>query len=568
MFAKRLCLKCIRVAAIASLLVCSTALLDQSLTAQDNVPVFQSKVRVVLVDVVVTDGKGTAVSGLQVKDFRLLENGKPQKVASFEEHTGPVPSQFTIPPMPPHVYTNFPRIATTDSLNVVLVDMLNTRLPDQSYVRDQIIKYLTHIQPGARLAIFALTTHLQLVQSFTTDYSGVLAALTAEKASGKSGVSMLLPTTTHLSSSVTSAARVPAGITAGDGGDMRDMVQMQLDERIQITLRALQQLGRYLSGMRGRKNLIWFAGSFPVTVLPNTDPTDPYKFVRAYTRDLEDTADQLTAGQVALYPIHSEGLVVGSANMHQTITLLTNSQLNMEELAKETGGEAFFNTNGLGNAMVDAIDNGSHYYSLSYSPENQSLDGKFRRIEIKLDEKKYKLSYRRGYYAEQPTTETLEQKMVKEDPLIPLMQFGMPEFSEIFYKVRVDSTDKPTTSPIAGSNQDLTGPMTRVGVDFAFPVDAFDFEIGSDGVRRGRVEWRLVGYGADGKPLNLVVRQSDVALNPQQYASSQKIGLQLHEDIDLPKADSYIYTGVFDRRSGAAGTLNVRLDKPAAKGTH
>lgn len=560
--------RCIKATAIALLSLCSIVFLESSTKAQNNVPLFQSKVRVVLVDVVVTDGKGNPVSGLQATDFRVFENGKVQKVASFEEHKGPVASAFTMPPLPPHVYTNFPKIATTDSLNVVLVDMLNTRLIDQAYVRNQIIQYLTHIRPGARLAIFALTTRLRLVQGFTTDYSGLLAALTAEKTQGKSGVSLLLPTTTQFSSSVTSSAQGPVAITAGDGGDRQDMLQMQLDERVQITLRAVQQLGRYLSGMPGRKNLIWFAGSFPVTVLPNPDLADPYRFVHEYGKELADTADQLTAGQVALYPIHSEGLVVASTNLRQTMMLLSNSQLNMEELARETGGKAFYNTNGLGDAMVNAIDNGSHYYSLSYSPENQRLDGKFRQIEIKLDEKKYRLAYRRGYYAEDAKTDALQQKMIAEDPLIPLMQFGMPEFSQIFYKARINSSDKPTASPIAGSNQELTGPMTRVGVDFAVPVDAFDFEITPDGLRHGRIGWRMAGYDANGKPLNLLVKESDITLDPKLYASFQKIGLQLHEEIDLPKTEAYLYTGILDFRSGAVGTLDIHLDDMTAKEQH
>jgi hypothetical protein len=46
----------------------------------------QVQARVVLTDVTVTDKHGNPVTGLTEDDFRILDNGKPQKLASFEEH--------------------------------------------------------------------------------------------------------------------------------------------------------------------------------------------------------------------------------------------------------------------------------------------------------------------------------------------------------------------------------------------------------------------------------------------------------------------------------------------------
>jgi hypothetical protein len=71
----------------------------------------------------------------------------------------------------------------------------------------------------------------------------------------------------------------------------------------------------------------------------------------------------------------------------------------MGELASETGGERITGTNDLSNAIAHAIDNGSHFYTLSYSPRDQKMDGQFRSIEVRIPEVKYKLGYRKGYYA-------------------------------------------------------------------------------------------------------------------------------------------------------------------------
>ena len=46
----------------------------------------QVRTRVVLTDVTVTDNHGNPVTGLKENEFRILDNGKPQKLESFEEH--------------------------------------------------------------------------------------------------------------------------------------------------------------------------------------------------------------------------------------------------------------------------------------------------------------------------------------------------------------------------------------------------------------------------------------------------------------------------------------------------
>jgi len=51
----------------------------------ENTPVFHAQSKLVVVDVVVIDKSGKAVTGLKASDFRLTENGKRQVVSVFEE---------------------------------------------------------------------------------------------------------------------------------------------------------------------------------------------------------------------------------------------------------------------------------------------------------------------------------------------------------------------------------------------------------------------------------------------------------------------------------------------------
>jgi hypothetical protein len=114
-----------------------------SATAQSTAPQIKAETRVVLVDVVVTGAKGDPVLNLKKDEFRIAEDGYPQTISSFEEHKLDHSEPVVPPTMPPNVYTNFPTAKSPDSVNVLLLDMLNTQPPSQSYVREQAVKYLS-----------------------------------------------------------------------------------------------------------------------------------------------------------------------------------------------------------------------------------------------------------------------------------------------------------------------------------------------------------------------------------------------------------------------------------------
>jgi hypothetical protein len=140
----------------------------------------------------------------------------------------------------------------------------------------------------------------------------------------------------------------------------------------------------------------------------------------------------------------------------------------METIAEETGGRAFYSTNALSDAVKDAVGNGSHYYTVAYSPTNDKADGKFRRIQVSLANSTYKLSYRRGYFADRPSYEATSQEGT-DDPLVPLIGLGMPDFDQILFKVQLvpKNPQPPASARRAGNNTKLKAPFTRYDVNFA-----------------------------------------------------------------------------------------------------
>src|SRR5690348_13304697 len=425
----------------ASLLLFAGLCLSQSnqqappVSAPVQNPSIKVESRIVVVDVVVTDKQGQSVPSLSKDDFHVFEEGSPQIVTSFEEHKGSAPSAVKSPPMPPNVFTNFPTSRGADSVNVLLLDLLNTQPQNQEFVRQQVIKYLGEVPPGTRLAVFALSSHLRIIRGFTTDFSGISAMLEDKKLGVTPELSRNLQTDANQYSDaeilrqMRKSQAAPSAIDAV-GSFQRDEAAERTNSRIELTLQAFQQISRYLSAIPARKNLIWFSDNFPISFFP-----DPRGRVPRNQDHIQKTADMLTAAKVAIYPVSALGVLGDptfdasklAGSRRELEARLSANQIAMETLAQETGGRAFYSTNALGDAVKDAVSNGSHYYTLAYSPANNKNDGRFRRIQVRASEEGYKLFYRSGYYADKPLPEPAAEE-ASEDPLMPLIGLGMPNF--------------------------------------------------------------------------------------------------------------------------------------------
>src|SRR5215475_2411745 len=156
--------------------------------SKSSAPVtLRANTQLVIVDVAVTDAHRKPVHNLKASDFIVLEDNVSQNIKAFEEHAYAQQSAVSVqqPPLPPGVFTNFSPVPPKGTLNVLLLDTLNTPLKDQAYVRNQIKQYLKNAPSGTRIAIFGLATHLYLLQGFTSDPE-VLRAAVDRKGTSKS----------------------------------------------------------------------------------------------------------------------------------------------------------------------------------------------------------------------------------------------------------------------------------------------------------------------------------------------------------------------------------------------
>jgi VWFA-related protein len=319
--------------------------------------VLQTNTQLVVVDVVVQDKAGHPIPNLKPDDFQLSEDNSPQAIRHFEVHSTATPPARgpELPKMPPGTFSDYTAVPPNGTLNILLLDALNTPMADPSFVRNQLQQYVQHADPGNRIAIFGLNAHLIFLQGFTSDPE-TLKDVVDHK---------LIPRASNLLDDPVSGDADDMAQTAANLQQFQARASdFQLQLRAQYTLDAFNTLAHYLAAFPGRKNLIWFSGSFPLDIFPDATLTNPFSVMQLDEQEFRETTNLLTKAQVAVYPIDARGLMtqpmfkasqsgakyarnpqaIGN-DLQKFATSQAAEHATMERMAEDTGGYAFYNTN-------------------------------------------------------------------------------------------------------------------------------------------------------------------------------------------------------------------------------
>jgi VWFA-related protein len=556
-----------------------------------GVPTFQANANLVLVDVVVRDN-GKPVEGLGRSDFQVLEDGKAQKVTVFEEHKATdVEEEAKAPVLPPHVYSNFPKYRITSAANVLLLDALNTAMNDQGNARAQMLKYLHTIPAGTQIAVFTLASRLRMISGFTADVGTIEQALNLGHTPTQKSI-MTDPSGDLAEKQVDAAMAAGIPEMIQEVNDFRqDRQAFQTAQRVDITLGAFSELARYLSTVPGRKNLIWVSGGLSGALDPDLSRLDANQEARIGPAARMVNAE-LARARVAVYPVDARALMTLTDSNIVNVVAPTEmglgadmqaargeavendittpqqwgeSQQEMKVVAADTGGAAYYNTNSIGRAVAEAIENGENYYTVGYAPREARNDGAYHPIKVGLEGRKYELQYRRGYYAVDssergPGLPTL-------NTITAAMEPGVPPVSQVIFEARVlpagDSELhglQPTPGPAGKPGDPLQPPVTRYFVDYSIDPHQLVLKDLPDGKRQAELEVTQAVYGTGGKRLNSTDAGLEVTLTAAQMARDMQNGMRVRQEIDVPAGPVWLRLGVRDATSGRMGTMEVGLN--------
>lgn len=546
--------------------------------AYETSAVLKVKTRLVVVDVVARDAKGAPVTDLKQEDFTVIEDGKEQKLRIFNfQH--PDDSVATAPPQSPanreNVVDNLPHFKPGRALNVILMDALNTSRLNQVAMRQAMVKFLETLPANEPIAVYLLGDKIRLLQDFTTDpavlkdvvrsFKGKSSPLLAVSADG-SPIAPILPGV---------AQSLPPGM-AGQIRAFQDQMTADItDQRVQVTLAALNSLSRTLSGYPGRKNLIWISETFPFDVMLSSATGRSSLNDRNYSHEIARTGNMLSDSQVAIYPLDARGLAVSgffnvansadqygnglagstlrggmSSSMDREADDRMAAHGTMNDLADRTGGRAFYNRNDLDGAVRDSITHGSTYYTLGYYPENKEWNGSFRKIQVKLNRGGVKLRYRVGYFAmDSAAFAKLSPKRQDED-FDDAMTLNIPVSTALPFQAVV-------TPPSAKT-------QNKVVVTYRVDPHALSFETGNDGLQAVNMECavRVFPKKNPDKALTTEAQKMGGALNAEAYAKVMKGFFPCRDQLTLQPGDYLLRLGVRDNVTGLIGTANASLTIP------
>ncbi|MGC2162615.1 MAG: VWA domain-containing protein [Silvibacterium sp.] len=546
----------------------------------------------VLLDVLVTDAHGNPVHDLTRDDFTVQEDGRPQRVLSFDAHNFDGGMDYTppnLPPLRPNTFVNLPSTPVRGPLYVLYYDLVNIPIENQVFARKQLVKFITEKPAGARYAIFVSSDDVHLVQGFTSNQQELFAAIDPKS----------------------SRPHVPEIFLMGTNFGQGDKL---------ATASRLSFIARYLAGLPGRKNLIWLASEFPLSLFPTGEDTD------AYREEVKRTLDLLADNQIAVYPVDTSGVVLtevyapsGAAGDSGIATdvrekgivvplasqpggnsksgagaappvnkfaggpgvsLTVSSYMVQDEIARVTGGEAIYSSNNVQQSLARVTENGGNYYTLSYSPTNKNYNGALRHIHVQLAENEYHLSYRRAYYGIMSDAPSAETKSTKDnlaqksgDPFSAYMEHGAPTVHQLVFGVHLRTLGLPAQgtreqmesiarqTTLMNANDKLIAkslrsvPLQTYAIDYTVMAR----QLQTLGETAPDIEIAAAAYDSDGRLLNATVNKVAENKTSAPGKSMQEDAYRMEQRIDAPLAAKFIRVAVRDAGTGRIGAMEISL---------
>ena len=477
----------------------------------------------VRLDMVVKDKKGRPVRDLAAADFEVLEDGVPQKIASFRFVNREAPTEAVVTrnadvkETNPQPITKAPTsLRTTPGVTALVFDRLSPEA--RSLAKKAGLAYAQEGMAGGDFTgVFRIDLSLNTIQPFTDNAELVKVAIdnaTSSLGSGyasssqrsrdiadRSGVldqqiDSSVSTASSAGGGRDSAGAAAAGQAAGAAAQDQTLLQMEQNiiqqfealERDQQGFATINGLLAVINPMRnlpGRKTIIFFSeglklptsvqAKFPAVIsAANKANVSIYSIDSAGLRTdggAVESARELNA--LASQRMQQQGRGTDRVNvgpymkaLERNEELLTfDPRSGLGRLADQTGGFLIHDTNDLTSGLRRINDDMHGYYMVTYVPQNEDYNGKFRQISVKLSKPNLEVQTRKGYYA----VESLGQ--------LPVLDYEAPAIA-----AARNANSNSGALPFNGSALSFPAP-SRSGLSLIVaeaPLTGFSFAQGSD----------------------------------------------------------------------------------------
>jgi VWFA-related protein len=399
--------------------------------SQDSGFKISTTTQLVVINVAAKDKSGNPILDLKADDFTVTEDGKTQRLSVFEfQKLG----DTALPPVELKTRASDTAASRTGSiapskpgevkykdrrLLVLFFDQAGMLVADQIRAQQAALRYINgQMTESDMVAVMTYSTTMNVAQDFTNDRDALVKAI--------KGLTIGDTGQTN-------------GSTGSDADADTGSAYMQDDTEFNVfntdrKLAALTTAVKMLSSLPEKKALVYFASGMTLTGIDNQ-------------AQLRSTINAAIRSNVSFYPVDARGLVatapIGDAtqgspggqamytggSQRASRDTFQAQQDSLYTLASDTGGKALLDSNDLALGIVQAHKDISSYYILGYYSTNTALDGRYRRLKVKINRMvDAKLDYRSGYFASKEfkkfdstdREQQLQEALMLEDPVTDL----------------------------------------------------------------------------------------------------------------------------------------------------
>ncbi len=455
---------------LALILAVATALplYPQKKTTEPELPrlVENIDVRVINVDVVVTDRRGNPVTGLTKDDFQILENGVPKTISNFYEVEGNRAKSIIADEVGGRVEQQKAAAAVPEEMKrriIFYVDNLSLNPFNRNRVFAQMKDFLkSAMRPGDEAMVATYNRSMKVRVPFTRDIAQIESIL--DSLAKESGLGVA-----NRSEMKTTQDRIRDARSYDDALATARTYAASVEHDLRQGVASLNALMSTLAGVEGKKILVLTSEGFPMQ-----PGRDMFTFIEEMSREkgwshiggtmvegmhfdgtqlIQSVAKTANANDITLYTIHAAGLQanndMSAENARPTSAFvshaaMTNTTESMQMMAQMTGGLASVNTNNFELAFEKIKQDLDAYYSLGYRAGTERVDRQ-RYLQVRVKNKDYRVRSRTTFVEKSVFAEMSDKVVasllyrVKDNDLGILARIGSPlPLDDGLFQVPVD----------------------------------------------------------------------------------------------------------------------------------
>ena len=527
--------------------------------------------RLVQVDAVVVDKDGKLVTDLKAEDFKVLEDGKEQKITNFSfiSLQPATPKEIKAPvPLPP-ARIKPEQVRRTIAL---IADDLGMSFESTVYARNAMKKFVDEqMQPGDLVAVIRSSAGNGALQQFTTDKRLLHAAIERIRwyplGRGQTGVFE------------------PVGKrNALNSGNPDASFNAYYEQVSSVgTIGAVRYVIDGLRDLPGRKSVVLLSDGLPLFPRVGSISADRVS-VDQSSRDivgaLNNLTDKANRASVVIYTVDVRGLQTLGLNAGDDIQaatqllegyfgnsiatqitpgLITNqrareffrTQGGLNYLSSQTGGFFFRNNNDIADGLRQIVDDQRGFYLIGYEPDDSTFNEQgrrtFHKLQVQVKNPKLRVRSRTGFFGvsdeEVKRPAETREEQIRAALASPFQAAGIDvNLTSLFG----GEQDKPfIRSLIHINSRDLTFAKQENG-DYLTTVDVAAMIHDVNGIQLGR----------EGRAYTLRVKGVD-------YESALRTGIAYALDVPIKKPGAYqLRLAVLDEHSKRIGSATQFIEVP------